>query len=76
MRGGGFSWQFGGTMRTDARGEFMIDGLVPGWPYELNVVLGKAPDGSPRGWRTVHTVTPEKAEEVSLGVITLPSDKP
>jgi hypothetical protein len=36
---GTFGDQFGGTVRTDGDGTFVLDGLVPGFRYEMNVAV-------------------------------------
>ncbi|HEX5102676.1 MAG TPA: hypothetical protein VFV87_02625, partial [Pirellulaceae bacterium] len=71
MESGGWTTQFGGTVTTDARGEFMLDGLIPGHSFEVDVVVEEGPDGRPHGWRTVATVTAAKAEVVELGDVGL-----
>ena len=75
MKTGGWTTQFGGQTTTDELGEFTADGLVPGFPFDVNVVVDVGPDGRPRGWHTVSTVTATKAELVKLGDVKLPSPK-
>lgn len=67
MDTGGWTTQFGSSTTTDARGEFTLERLLPGWPFDVSVVVEKAPDGRPRGWRTVTAVLATKPEVVELG---------
>jgi hypothetical protein len=69
MDTGGWTTQFGGSTTTDARGEFTLEGLLPGWPFEVSVVVEKAPDGRPRGRRSITAVLAAKPEMVEMGDI-------
>jgi hypothetical protein len=70
-RGGG-TWQFGGKTTTNERGEFTADGLVPAFPFDINVVTQTGPEGRASQWNTVAKVTALKAELVELGDVKLP----
>ena len=72
MEGGGWTWQFGGKTTTDARGEFTVEGLIPGFPFDLSVLVDMGADGRPRSWQTVSSVTAVKAELMKLGDVKLP----
>jgi hypothetical protein len=63
---------------TDARGEFVLSGLTPGWPIEIQVVIPAprtafgGPGGPPGGFRgrtsmNLKSVTASKAEVVEPG---------
>lgn len=72
--GGSFSTNFGGDVETDAEGRFVIDrGLVPGFDYELSVVIGFGDEGRPNSWRTVGKARADGLERVAMGSITLPA---
>ena len=43
---------FGGSTKTDANGEFTIDGLVVGQEFTLNAVTEKDGEGHPNQWNT------------------------
>jgi hypothetical protein len=58
---------------TDARGEFVLLGLPPGWPISVRLLstprstpVGGAPFGSMR-WTMLKTVTPPKSQVLDLG---------
>ena len=56
---------------TDNAGNFRITGVIPGHPYELDVVTGRDNEGHPRGWQHVSIVLPERAEVLDLGELTV-----
>lgn len=65
--GGAFSYHFGGTATTGTRGEFLLEGLVPGWKYAVNLVLGRDRQGIPRRFSTAASITPRHGEIAELG---------
>ncbi len=71
--GGAFAYHFGGTSLTNARGEFVLEGLVPGRKYAVNLVLERDPEGNPRRFATQATPTPKRGEVVELGDFKLAS---
>lgn len=72
---GVFMHRFGSSTKTDAKGKFTLKHIVPGWEYELNVVTNRDEEGRARGWRTVGSVKPERAEVVELGDVELPASR-
>ncbi|MGE5609065.1 MAG: M56 family metallopeptidase [Bacillota bacterium] len=70
--GGAFSTSFGGHTRTSDDGSFVIEGLVPGFEYSLNVVMEVRDDGHPRSWRTAGKTKADRPERLELGDLKLP----
>ena len=58
---GSFSIRFGGNLRTNANGEFVLTGLIPNETYDLRVVMKRSPDGSGREWRAVCQIAVENS---------------
>lgn len=56
-------------VKTNADGEFEVQGLAPGWEYTLEVVTERDPKGDPRRWQTAGAVTPKRGEVVDVGDI-------
>ncbi|HVC96262.1 MAG TPA: M56 family metallopeptidase [Pirellulales bacterium] len=67
---------FGGSTSSNIRGEFVLDGLVPGCEYQLEVAIDRDQDGQAHDWLTTGYVKPESAETVDLGDVKLtPKDR-
>lgn len=66
-----FRTSFGGHTTTDERGEFKLRKLIPGQLFKINVTTERDSQGRGIGWRTVGKVTPEPAERIELGDLTL-----
>jgi hypothetical protein len=67
-------WELGASVTTDAKGEFSIKGLVPGWEYRLTattrpMVHRHVPRGMDdfRPTTTIGNVKPERSEVIGLG---------
>ena len=56
-----FSDSFGGTLTTDAKGNFVLEGLVPGEEYQLNIQIDQ------HSSRTVTQFVAKDVEPVALG---------
>jgi hypothetical protein len=69
---GSFSNQFGGSVTTDARGEFTAVGLVPGWEYVFDVVVSRGADGHAQSWRLVGSTKPSRPGLKEVGDLKLP----
>jgi hypothetical protein len=65
--GGSFSQRFGGLAQTDATGEFVAVGLVPGWEYEFRTINERDAEGWPRRWGNIGTIKPERADFSDAG---------
>ena len=62
---------FGNTVVTDSEGKFILEGLVPGQEYGIDVFL----DDGHRS-RQVAELTPEPAARINLGDVELPRPAP
>jgi len=72
---GGFVWGFGKSATTDARGEFTLTELVPGWTFDVNTWTKQAA-GKASTW-TLGSLTPKGPGLFDLGEVMLgPSDPP
>lgn len=70
---GGFIWGFGSSATTDAKGEFKLTGLVPGWTYDVNTWQAGP---KPSMW-TLGSLIARSPGTIELGEIKLgPSDTP
>jgi hypothetical protein len=58
---------FGGSVTADDEGEFVISGLVPGWTYNLQLVVEKDAAGRPRRWVPAEGFAPEGEGVEELG---------
>ncbi len=67
-----FGTRFGGSVNTDANGEFTASQLVVGHESEFNAVIETGGDGRPNSWLTVAKASPTTAEIVELGDLKLP----
>ncbi|WP_161604264.1 carboxypeptidase regulatory-like domain-containing protein [Roseiconus nitratireducens] len=65
-----WSNRFGDTAVTDSNGKFVLEGLVPGWEYELN--LESRPDGTIPGLGSVKV---EPGEDVDMGRMRIPAPR-
>lgn len=65
-----WSNRFGGSAVTDSEGRFELDGLVPGWEYELN--LESRPDGT---IPSLDSVTVEPDQRVYMGTMNIPAPR-
>ncbi len=72
---GTFSTNFGSNAVTDPSGLFHLDGVVPGYEYELSVVTKVGASGERMEYRRVATKTAPTAEEVDLGDVMLAADR-
>ena len=68
---GTFSWHFGGSVKTGDGGEFVVEGLVPGHVYDLNVATEFGDEGRPRSWQTAGKAKADRVERVDLGDVRL-----
>ena len=68
---GTFSWHFGGSVKTGDGGEFVVEGLVPGHMYDLNVATEFGDEGRPRTWQTAGKAKADRVERVDLGDVRL-----
>jgi hypothetical protein len=59
-----FRTAFGGTTRTDAEGKFVVNRLVPGGDYKLNLTIVEN-----ERWSRVGNVQPKDAEVIDVGKI-------
>ena len=68
LPGGSFSDRFGGSVKTDASGRFVLEGLVAGQEYHLNVPLHDEDDPpGHRSWRTVGKFTAQGPATTDIG---------
>ncbi|HEY7119440.1 MAG TPA: carboxypeptidase regulatory-like domain-containing protein [Tepidisphaeraceae bacterium] len=68
---GPWSTAFGGHAKTAADGSFTVDGLVPGFDYELSAVLEFGDDGRPRSWMPFGSARAQDGNLVELGDLRL-----
>jgi hypothetical protein len=54
------------SIETTADGAFHLDGIVPGFNYNLDFVMSDA-EGNPKGWRQVTQVKLDAPKQVELG---------
>jgi len=71
--GGGFTTSFGGDTRTAPDGRFVLDRLVPGFDYELSVLIESNAEGQFYGYRPVGTAGSAGAGLFDAGDFTLPN---
>jgi beta-lactamase regulating signal transducer with metallopeptidase domain len=71
-RGMTSSTYFGGSVTTDDEGEFVIRGLVRGWPCDLRMVVERDGGGRPRRWMRAGSVIPENEVVTELGDVPVP----
>jgi hypothetical protein len=64
---GSYGDRFGGKTRTADDGSFVLDGLVPGFDYQINLTTVADEDGSPRQSHTVGRARADRPERVGLG---------
>ena len=73
LPGGPTSTMFGDYVETDAEGNFTInEALVPGFDYELLLVMSYGDEGRPNRWRPAGKIKAEHVERVELGNLILP----
>ncbi len=65
-----WSNRFGGVAVTDSDGQFVLEGLVPGWEYELDLEYRE--DGT---IPSLDSVTVEPGEEVDMGEMSIPAPR-
>jgi hypothetical protein len=70
--GGSFTSFSGRSTTTDAQGDFVAMGLVPGEEYTFSAVMEKDGEGRPRSWRQVGKLTPTGSDVAELGELRLP----
>jgi hypothetical protein len=73
---GTYGYRFGGSVKTNDNGEFIVEGLVPDFEYTLNVVLELGDEGRPRSWQPAGKAKAERVERVELGDLTLKTPRP
>lgn len=66
------STRFGGSVTTDEDGDFVISGLVPGWTYNLSLVVEKDAAGQPRRWMPAAPFVAEGEDVEELGDVLVP----
>ena len=64
--------RFGGSVTTDEDGEFVITGLAPNWPYDLQVPVEQDGTNRPSGWMPAGSVEPKTDEVEELGEVRVP----
>jgi protocatechuate 3,4-dioxygenase beta subunit len=70
---GTFSFNFGGEAKTGDDGAFSLDGLVPGFTYELNVATDFDDKGHPNASQRVGKASPEDTKPIDLGDLKAPA---
>ncbi|TWU49852.1 carboxypeptidase-like regulatory domain-containing protein [Rubripirellula reticaptiva] len=65
-----WSNRFGGLAVTDSEGRFRLEGLVPGWEYDLN--LESRPDGSIPSLKSITIVS---VLQVDMGAMNIPAPR-
>lgn len=62
---------FSRNATTDNEGNFLIEGLVPGYEYHLTAITQRNEQGHAEGWRGIDSLKPIKAHLYDLGDVSV-----